>query len=92
MVLMEAVQMGVPVVAMDSFGSLHDIIEDGVNGSIVPNNDMSAFVAAMKQMMQNEELRHEMSSHAVERSKSFVIDEVVRRWKQVFSELIQEKQ
>lgn len=92
MVLMEAVQMGVPVVAMDSFGSLHDIIEDGVNGSIVPNNDMSAFVAAMKQMMQNEELRHEMSRHAVERSKSFVIDEVVRRWKQVFSELIQEKQ
>ena len=92
MVLMEAVQMGVPVVAMDSFGSLHDIIEDGVNGSIVPNNDMSAFVAAMKQMMQNEELRHEMSRHAVERSKSFVIDEVVRCWKQVFSELIQEKQ
>ena len=31
MVLMEAVQMGVPVVAMDSFGSLHDIIEDGYN-------------------------------------------------------------
>jgi glycosyltransferase involved in cell wall biosynthesis len=47
MVLTEAQQMGVPVVAMDSFGALHDIIEDGYNGRIVPNNDLVAFQNAM---------------------------------------------
>ena len=51
MVLMEAAQMGTPVVAMDSFGSLHDMVKDGENGRIVPNNDVPALVAAMNTMM-----------------------------------------
>lgn len=87
MVLMEATQMGLPVVAMDSFGSLHDIIEDGYNGSIVPNNNLSAFANAMKTLMSDDIKRAEMAKHAVESSNRYEIQKNVALWMQLFNEL-----
>jgi len=40
MVLMEAMQMGVVPVVYNSFESLSDIVVDGENGYIIPNNDL----------------------------------------------------
>lgn len=91
LVLMEATQMGVPVVAMDSFGSLHDIVEDGVNGRIVPNNDIPAFIQAMKEMMRNDKERQQMARCAVENCKQFEIQNILKRWTQLFNELMQDK-
>ena len=87
MVLMEAVQMGVPVVAMDSFGSLHDIVTDGLNGCIVPNNDLKAFVSALRDVMKEDGLRLKMSEASVELSKRFEMQNVLQRWLQLFDEL-----
>jgi glycosyltransferase involved in cell wall biosynthesis len=87
MVMTEAQQMGVPVVAMDSFGSLHDIITDGVNGRIVPNNDLYAFTSAMKELMGDSLIRLSMARNAVEGSKCFEISHVLQKWSQVFDEL-----
>ena len=87
MVLMEAVQMGVPVVAMDSFGSLHDIVTDGLNGRIVPNNDIAAFRKAMEELMYDELSRNQMSRNAVESSKRFTIDRIADAWLQLFRKL-----
>ena len=87
MVLMEAQQMGVPVLALDSFGSLHDIIEDGINGRIVPNNDLKTFAGAMKELMREDNLRQKMSYDSVELSKRFVIDKILQNWLQLFKEL-----
>ncbi len=87
MVLMEAVQMGVPVVAMDSFGSLHDIVTDGLNGRIVPNNDIAAFRKAMEELIYDELSRNQMSRNAVESSKRFTIDRIADAWLQLFRKL-----
>ena len=92
MVLTEAAQMGVPTVAMDSFGSLHVIIENNVNGRIVPNNDTHALAEAMKQMMINDGMRQQMARNAIERSKDFVIDKVAAQWKQLFDQLMPQNQ
>lgn len=87
MVILEALQMGVPVIAMDSFGALHDMITDGYNGSIVPNNDIKNFIHAMKVLMQNEELRNKMATNAVESSKHFEITNILAQWKILFEQL-----
>ena len=87
MVLMEAVQMGVPVVAMDSFGSLHDIIEDGYNGRIVANNDLVAFQNAMKEIMEDEAKRKEMALHAIESSKRYEIQHILLQWQKLFEQM-----
>jgi glycosyltransferase involved in cell wall biosynthesis len=87
MVILEALQMGVPVIAMDSFGALHDMITDGYNGSIVPNNDIKNFIHAMKVLMKNEELRNKMATNAVESSKHFEITNILAQWKILFEQL-----
>lgn len=87
MVLMEAVQMGVPVVAMDSFGSLHDIIEDGYNGRIVANNDLVAFQNAMTEIMTDEAKRKEMALHAIESSKRYEIQHILLQWQKLFEQI-----
>ena len=87
MVLMEAVQMGVPVVAMDSFGSLHDIIEDGYNGRIVANNDLVAFQNAMMEIMEDEAKRKEMALHAIESSKRYEIQHILLQWQKLFEQM-----
>lgn len=87
MVLTEAQQMGVPVIAMDSFGALHDIIEDGVNGRIVLNNDLKAFASAMQDVMNDDDLRQKMSEASVELSKRFEMQNVLQQWLQLFDEL-----
>lgn len=91
MVLTEAQQMGVPVIAMDSFGSLHDIVTDEVNGRIVPNNNIDAFISAMKEVMSDEGARQKMAVNAVEGCKGFEIEYVLQRWSSLFTELMQDK-
>lgn len=87
MVLTEAQQMGVPVVAMDSFGALHDIIEDGYNGRIVANNDLVAFQNAMMEIMEDEAKRTEMALHAIESSKRYEIQHIVLQWQKLFEQM-----
>lgn len=87
LVLSEAMQMGVPVVAMDSFGSLHDLVTDGQNGRIVPNNDLPAFVDAMQALMTDTQTRNAMSLHAVEGTHAFQMDRVAAKWLALFNEI-----
>lgn len=88
MVLMEATQLGLPVVVMDSYGAVHDIIQDGYNGRIVKNNDLNAFTNALIDLMQDDRKRQTMSRNAVESSHRFEIDNVVKQWLKLFKQLL----
>lgn len=91
MVLMEAAQMGTPVVAMDSFGSLHDMVKDGENGRIVPNNNIQAFSSALREVMSQEAMRKEMAMQAIQTSKAFRMENIASQWMSLFDQLMQEK-
>jgi glycosyltransferase involved in cell wall biosynthesis len=43
----EALASGCPVVATDAVGAAHDLIEDGVNGYVVPAGDIAALARAL---------------------------------------------
>lgn len=88
MVLMEASQMGLPMIAMNSFGAVYDIIEDNYNGKIVPNGDLDAFYKALVELMSDDIKRREMAYNAVESSKRFEVAKVAAKWNQLFKELL----
>ena len=89
---MEASQMGLPMIAMNSFGAVYDIIEEGYNGKIVPNGDLDAFYKALVELMSDDIKRHEMAYNAVESSKRFETAKVAKQWEQLFDELMRDKQ
>jgi len=51
-VLLEAGTLGLPVIAFDAPGGINEIIEPGVNGLLVPNNDIAAFTVAIEKALE----------------------------------------
>ncbi len=86
-VLIEAMSCGLPVVAFDVRVGPRAIINDGVNGILVEDNDIKAFAAALRSLMDNAELRLEYSKNALERAKNFIEDKVVEKWISIFEGL-----
>lgn len=86
MALIESIQMGVVPVVMDSFLSLHDIIQDGFNGYITPNADIESFVKKLESLMLCEEKRLMMAKNGIMSCKKFNVVDVVDQWVKLFNE------
>ncbi len=80
LVIVEAMQMGLPVIAYDVRVGPEAIIEDGINGFLIPNGDARAFAEKVRLLAQNEELLREMSENAIKRSKDFSEENIIGRW------------
>jgi len=60
MAAIEAMQVGIPVIASDT-GGLREIIMKDNNGQLVPPRDVQALTDAMQQLIENDELRSRYS-------------------------------
>ena len=78
--LTESQQFGVVPIAFDSYPSLREIITDGENGFIIPNNDIDAYANKMLELMHDEGLRHEIALKALESSHRFSQGSIVEKW------------
>lgn len=85
MTLVEAQQCGVVPVVMDSHLSLHDIVEDDVNGVITPNGNVAVFAQRLSILMKDNSLRLDMAMSALETSRRFGIDNILSMWKRLLS-------
>jgi glycosyltransferase involved in cell wall biosynthesis len=90
MVLMEGQQMGVVPISYNSYESITDIITDGKNGVIIPNNDMNYFVNKLKELMLNDTERIKIAENSINSSRRFSLDIVTDKYIHQFSEIINE--
>lgn len=88
MTLVEAQQMGCIPVAFDSFGSLHEVVTDGVNGRIVPNNDIEQYIKTMLELMNDAEGRNRLIKNAITSCKAYSQASICNRWKQLLEQLV----
>jgi glycosyltransferase involved in cell wall biosynthesis len=63
-VVNEAMYYENPVIASDAIGSAFDMIQNGVNGFIVPEKDSDALYISMKTILSDEEKREEMGKNS----------------------------
>lgn len=61
-VFLEAMAFGKPVIAAACGGAL-DLVQDGVNGLLVPPRDCAALTASLLHLMQDERLRSELGAN-----------------------------
>lgn len=91
LVLAECMSFGVVPVVYASYPAVYDIIEDGVNGIIIPKKDeFPAELAARKisAIMVDENKRMKMALAATEKSQKYSISTICRQWENTFNEII----
>lgn len=77
--LMEALMMGLPCISTNCAGS-DEVIENEVNGLLVPVGDREALCAAMDRLISDEELRCKIAENAKRMSEKFRMENIINDW------------
>ncbi|MEU2212126.1 glycosyltransferase family 4 protein [Streptomyces hygroscopicus] len=88
MTIVEAMRCGLPVVATDCPHGPAEIIDNGVDGRLVPTGDVDAIAAALLDLVNDDELRQRMGQAALKDSARFDPSRVAGRYETLFSGLI----
>ena len=79
--MLEAMGMGLPVVVTDCpVGGARMVIQDGVNGLLVPVGDTKAMYEKMKSILASPELAKRISVEAIKVRDTFPLSKIAKRW------------
>lgn len=86
MVLLEAMSYGIPCISFDLSGA-KEIINDGIDGTLVPKYNIEEFADKLKYMMDNYEVRVKYGENAKVNIERFSEEIVIEKWNRLFNEL-----
>ena len=82
--MLEALGMGIPTIVTDCpVGGARMVINNGLNGVLVPVGDTNAFYLAMKKIIEDKEFARSISKEAVKISKVYPIEIISKEWIEV---------
>jgi glycosyltransferase involved in cell wall biosynthesis len=91
MVLIEAMQCGLPIVSYDTRCGPRDIIDDGVSGFIVKEDDERTFGVKLRTLMDDQPRRVEMGAAAKRLSgQKFGEEVIMKRWKELLESTVEQ--
>lgn len=88
LVITEAMECGLPVVAFANSGPREIITKNYENGILVPCEDVDSLANAMLDLINNEEKRNKISKLAIERAKDFSLSKISEAWNDILNALI----
>ena len=87
LVLIEAMSQGCACVACDYKGRQREIIQNVSQGLCCEPDDVKALAEALRRMMTDDEYRESVRKNAAERSKHYLIENVISQWNCLFTQI-----
>ena len=91
LVILDAMTCGLPVIATSCPCGPRDLIIDGENGFLVPQDDMDIMAERICSLIDDYKLRVRMGENSLEKSNRYSMERIISHWMQLFEELIAEK-
>ena len=88
LVIVEAMECGVPVVSYQCPYGPKDLISEGKDGFLVPVGDEQMMSDRICTLIEDEQLRRRMGVAAKDKAKQYHLDIIIDRWMQLFNDLV----
>lgn len=85
MALTEGMQYGCIPFSFNSYGAASEIIDDGINGCLIPAYDLKRYALRLQELMLDEDKRLTMSKASIEKVRQFSVESIVDRWEKLFN-------
>ena len=87
MAFTEGMQYGCIPFTFNNYCAAFDIINDGVDGCLVPAYDLKMYSNRLSELMSDNNKRIKMARAAMEKVRMFSVEKVVDKWEEVFNAL-----
>lgn len=87
MVLVEGMTKGCIPISYNSFAAVHDMIDDDINGFIIPYKKKRIFANTLRKLMADPKLIRDMASASQEKVKQFSQKRIIDEWIRLFMDL-----
>lgn len=87
MVIVEAMSKGLPVVSFDCPRGPAEIIDHGRDGLLVPNGDIGALTAALRELVEDPGRRARLGEGALAKAGTYGADAVGERWEALLEQV-----
>ena len=87
-VLAEAMACGLPVISTNCPCGPSEIIRDGIDGVLIPVEDIQILAETMAKLMKDKQSRQDLSHRAPEGIKKFNPETVMQRWDSLLKEVL----
>ena len=91
LVLLEAMACGLPLVTFACQFGPKDIIREGINGFLIENRSIENLSKKIILLIQNRQIRENMSHQALNQIKKFDLSNVISQWMNLFNSLVTKK-
>lgn len=88
MVLVEAMKKGCCCVSFDVDNGPCEIIEDGVSGLLIQNQDFTAMVENLRCLMSNEHLAERLAENAPDSVEKYSLNVITGKWENLIKEVV----
>lgn len=87
MTIIESMLFGCIPIVYNSFSAINDIITNGENGLLVPNNDEKAFLHAMLDLANDHHRQEVIRKQVAPSLTKFSLEKVTEKWMELFEKL-----
>jgi len=87
MVLIEAMSVGLPLIAFDCPRGPGETIDDGVNGFLVDDDDIAGYSRALARLVEDADLRRRLGARARQDAERYVVGSIAADWVTLFADL-----